>query len=912
MASVSTIKGNVLPSPDLDVSVEVAATDQTADTPGLEVDIATPDKLATDDNARESPFGEGGALTPNSTTMSVSRTPGSDTGRRKDTARKPRRVRTGCLTCRERHLKCDEALHQCQNCRKSGRICRRGVRLNFIDTQTVAPPHYIPRPPGSRVTFRDESRHIASEYVGGFERYPPPVADPPLKADNLTSPPLPSTYHPHATPSFISGSGAQPASMNATFGSHPHPPYQPLQDQSASYAPFNSAGKGDVKTNNYTCLQDPDDVFLMQVFVEEVGQWMDSMNDVKHFTHILPFHALEQPMLLKAFMACGARHIYLKTPPTEKKKPYISMMQLPGISLARFMIQTEILLYVRQQLSCLHFNWALAWDPDTWGVNMDFEQDQPSVAGNEELWTHRMVYLCAKVANLRSSMSQLQPLDRSTNDMEISHRCQEWTMYNDWCDKWAKAVPRSMVPLAFLPSWQTNSKSSFPKIWLIKRASIIARLFYHTTRILLTKTHPLENEFSPEMQSVQQSHAHDICGIVANVKDRGVASLSIRFLAVAAECLATREAQEEVFGIFDDIAKETGWRSEQVKEGLQQAWGWNPAQQHQPVPTDPNALPLLNDHHTFDIDPTSTLLKMPRVTQMSTSTTQLQPPSPTYILRGHASPIHGLHIFHQNLRLISGDADGWIIVWDLVFKRPVAVWKAHEGAILEVKGFTFSNQTVTEVYTHGRDHKLCVWRFRAQDEDLLQKTLPVDMREQNQSQGTQPWLVHSLPVNALNFCAFSMLFLDKEESPVPREPEASDKTSTQSPGKNTQQHPSLFAVPNALNSGAIDIFHLPRERRLCTIPADPTTQTGMVMATLKELAVLKWHKEGCYTVAFADVEGSVDSGLRATEDGDGAEVTRPGEFSLATVQRQRNQKVQKTHWLAAGSKDGKISLWDIY
>ncbi|GMG05969.1 unnamed protein product [Aspergillus oryzae] len=395
---------------------------------------------------------------------------------------------------------------------------------------------------------------------------------------------------------------------------------------------------------------------------------------------------------------------------------------------------------------------------------------------------------------------------------------------------------------------------------------------------------------------------------------------------------------------------------------------------------------------------------------MSTPT-QLQPPaSPTYILRGHASPIHGLHIFHQNLRLISGDADGWIIVWDLVFKRPVAVWKAHEGAILEVKGFTFSNQTVTE----------------------------------NQSQATQPWLVHSLPVNALNFCAFSMLFLDEEESPDTGEPEASDKTSTQSPGKNPPQHHSLFAVPNALNSGAIDIFHLPRERRLCTIPADPTTQTGMVMAvtlfysstrelyiasayedghvmvfalrgqlttqdfsgkassdswkwervyvarahsqpalsidvfpaggyfvsssadalvvkhpvpgfgevgtvkkvdtkhsgqqgvrirsdgrvfatagwdsrvrvysckTLRELAVLKWHKEGCYTVAFADVEGSFDSGGGATGDGDGAQVTKSGEFSLATVRRQRNQKVQKTHWLAAGSKDGKISLWDIY
>ncbi|KAB8228183.1 Zn(II)2Cys6 transcription factor [Aspergillus alliaceus] len=666
MAPASTVGGNVLPSSDPDTSVEVTATDQTADTPGLEVDAATPDKLATSDNVRDSPFGDGGALTPNSTTMSASRTPGSDTNRRKDAARKPRRVRTGCLTCRERHLKCDEALHQCQNCRKSGRLCRRGVRLNFIDIQTVAPPHYIHPSPGSRVTFRDESRHIASEYVGGFERYPPPVADIPLKVDDLTSPPLPSGYNSHPAPQFVSGPGAQPASMSSTFGSHPQPTYHPLQDQSSSYAPFNSA-KGDVDSNSYPSLHDPNDVFLMQVFVEEVGQWMDSMNDVKHFTHVLPFHALREPMLLKAFIACGARHVHLTNPSYGEEKasyfhdaasrdllsalhdpdrdsalcattavvlnvyelmcsksfPSIHGMnhiagaralikechwnaRTPGLGGACFWLNVSM-----ELLSCMHFNWALAWDPDTWGVNMDFEQAQPSVAGNEELWTHRMVYICGKVANLRSSMSQHQPLDRSTNDMEINQRCQEWTMYNEWCDKWAKAVPRSMIPLAYLPAWQTNPKSSFPNIWLIKRASIIARLFYHTTRILLTKTHPLESEFSPEMQSVQQSHAHDVCGIVANVKDRGFASLSIRFLAIAAECLATRVAQEEVFRIIDNIAKDTGWKSDQVKEGLQQAWGWHPAQQHHPVSTDSNALSLLNDHHTFDLDPTSTLLKMP-------------------------------------------------------------------------------------------------------------------------------------------------------------------------------------------------------------------------------------------------------------------------------------------------------------
>jgi hypothetical protein len=53
---------------------------------------------------------------------------------------KSKRVRTGCLTCRERHLKCDEGLPECNNCRKSSRECRRGIRLNFIDIQVKDPP----------------------------------------------------------------------------------------------------------------------------------------------------------------------------------------------------------------------------------------------------------------------------------------------------------------------------------------------------------------------------------------------------------------------------------------------------------------------------------------------------------------------------------------------------------------------------------------------------------------------------------------------------------------------------------------------------------------------------------------------------------------------------------------------------
>lgn len=366
---------------------------------------------------------------------------------------------------------------------------------------------------------------------------------------------------------------------------------------------------------------------------------------------------------------------------------------------------------------------------------------------------------------------------------------------------------------------------------------------------------------------------------------------------------------------------------------------------------------------------------------------------------------------------------------------------------------------------HGRDHKLRVWRFRAQDEGFLDKTLPVDVKEGETGPAqNQPWMVHSLPVNALNFCAFDMVFLQSRPGNEEKNEEQPDSSSDSQPSSDSaSQTPVLVAVPNALNSGAIDIFHLPLERRVSTIPADTATNTGMVMAvrlllsssgelyaasayedghvmvyvrcgrltsqeisssangkgaawtweklytsrphtqpvlsidvapseeyffsssadavlvkhpipnaglagvghpeekplktlntkhfgqqglrvrsdgkifatagwdsrirvysckTTKELAVLKWHKDGCYAVAFAEVFGD-DSTASSTNDTDDrkdegdkkdTQLTNCNDrgFSLATVQHQRNQKAQRTHWLAAGSKDGKISLWDIY
>lgn len=84
--------------------------------------------------------------------------------------------------------------------------------------------------------------------------------------------------------------------------------------------------------------------------------------------------------------------------------------------------------------------------------------------------------------------------------------------------------------------------------------------------------------------------------------------------------------------------------------------------------------------------------------------------------------------------------------------------------------------------------------------------------------------------------------------------------------------------------------------------------------TLKELAVLKWHQDGCYSIAFADSilldetepssEAGKDEALVASRASTGS--------ALGVIRHQRSIKAQMTHWLAAGGKDGKISLWEIY
>jgi len=411
-------------------------------------------------------------------------------------------------------------------------------------------------------------------------------------------------------------------------------------------------------------LSTPEEIYYMQVFVEEVGIWMDSLDKDKHFSRVIPYEALKSPMLLHAFLACGVKHLTLINPDYSEEKAlfyydtattqllrnlrnpdrntaecaatavvlnvYEIMSEKPdkrmshiagaralirecgwnakstGIGAACFWLNIGM-----ELLSCLAFNWQTAWDPDQWGLDLGFLDNMaiedgsspvpdagigpgPAIGGGaEELWVHRIFYITAKLANFRANIPKFKEPSPHDEQLRRQARSTEWQHLKALCDAWSSHCPRSMRPLGYVR--ESSPTSVFPNIWcahdvlpeagsvgsqanrscrLIKRAAIIGRLFYHTAMVLLHQIHPDQSRNPTEYQSGQHHHARQVCGIVAHTKDRGVASVSIRSLAISGGVLRDRREQEEVIKVFDRIKSETGWRLGRIQDELLVTWGW--------------------------------------------------------------------------------------------------------------------------------------------------------------------------------------------------------------------------------------------------------------------------------------------------------------------------------------------------
>lgn len=147
----------------------------------------------------------------------------------------------------------------------------------------------------------------------------------------------------------------------------------------------------------------------------------------------------------------------------------------------------------------------------------------------------------------------------------------------------------------------------------------------------------------------------------------------------------------------------------------------------------------------------------------------------------------------------------------------------------------------------------------------------------------------------------------------PHEKVADSARTSHAPPTPTNQSP--YKVINTKHAGQQSLAVRSDCRLLATGGWDSRVRIYSVK-TLKEVAVLKWHKEGVYAVAFGEILEAEDlrhgAGAGAGKDKEMIEDAAKTETGLSKLQRQREEKMQVKHWVAAGAKDGKVSLWEVF
>ncbi|KAL2841697.1 hypothetical protein BJY01DRAFT_7795 [Aspergillus pseudoustus] len=256
----------------------------------------------------------------------------------------------GCLTCRQRHLKCDKTGTECLRCQRSGRQCipapARPEEITFRHGQNPSmrsrgPPRYgetdltfpddqewVALP--SDLFFEDETEQTASEYhVVSAEQSPtaPRGAHRDRFATTSTST-LPSIASP--TQPFTPGNLGPSRSIHSRAYSMDSvlPPRSPRE---------------------YPRLADFNEAFLLRHFQRTLGPWLDSCDYERQFSTDVVERAPSYPLLLYACLATAARHLSHTTnlvPPNtadEYHEKCIAIL-LPGLGNWESKIGLEILL----------------------------------------------------------------------------------------------------------------------------------------------------------------------------------------------------------------------------------------------------------------------------------------------------------------------------------------------------------------------------------------------------------------------------------------------------------------------------------------------------------------------------------------------------------------------------------------
>lgn len=84
-----------------------------------------------------------------------------------------------------------------------------------------------------------------------------------------------------------------------------------------------------------------------------------------------------------------------------------------------------------------------------------------------------------------------------------------------------------------------------------------------------------------------------------------------------------------------------------------------------------------------------------------------------------------------------------------------------------------------------------------------------------------PWLLHALPVNTLNFCAFSVCYAPAQEKAL-----GDNNTNVEARSKASEKHASILVAVPARDDKKVEVYQFPEEVLKYVVPRAQSKDTG--------------------------------------------------------------------------------------
>ncbi|OJD40232.1 zn 2cys6 transcription factor [Diplodia corticola] len=547
---------------------------------------------------------------------------------RRARTRKPRgrglRTRTGCITCRKRHVKCDEANVPCGPCAKRGHECVYGEPTPLQPRKGSQPSPVDANQPILRTEAAPEN--TCCDFP--FPDFPQPGVD-----DGVNIGESPGSSVGSARPAVstatagwfglllddaaleLEGNSSQtvPLLDPELFGNDANTLSQQL--------PILSPSRQNALTEHrpWRCSEQiqlsPNECLLFDNFVRRVGRWLDLFDQEDHFSTLVPRLAMYNIGLMNAILALSVRHISLNphVAPDVHHERAVALkyyyetlhylhkaMQFDCFKTSLELLATSLIVSTYEMLDGSRPDWERhlkgvfwiqrsqiihgdsgglkqanwwAWlCQDVWAAFREkrkvfsfWKHPRTFDQLNEHELACRAVYTFAKAVNFCSKE------ETETEQDSVHGKIAKADALVRMLDEWQSLLTLKFSPL---PTASGTESDVFPSIWIYPSCFAVAVQLNNAARILIDLHRPFLGGLSGYVhkQKEMMKCAETICGIARPLTDDAASLMSSQCLYIAGLVVQDTKQQEAILDLINECRLRTGWPIKPLGEELQALW----------------------------------------------------------------------------------------------------------------------------------------------------------------------------------------------------------------------------------------------------------------------------------------------------------------------------------------------------